>query len=189
MEPVPYSHLTKGSLLIATAEIDDPFFSRSVMLICEHSSNGSFGLVINKELDIELPEEVLDVENLVNPNIHTCAGGPMQPNQMILLHSSDKIPEETLKVCDGVYLGGDLQFLHESATSPEGPHILLCFGYGGWGPGQLEQEYLDGHWLLHPASARYLFDIPADKLWQTILRDMGGKNAALSMMPEDLSLN
>ena len=36
---------------------------------------------------------------------------------------------------------------------------------------------------------KHIFDIPPEKLWQTILREMGGKYATLSMIPEDLSLN
>jgi putative transcriptional regulator len=86
-------------------------------------------------------------------------------------------------------LGGDLQFLQESILDPQGPHIHLCFGYAGWGTGQLEREFLDGHWFLHPANAQHIFHIPPEKLWQALLREMGGKYATLSMIPEDLSLN
>ena len=108
----------------------------------------------------------------------------------MLLHTSDTLPQQTLKVCDGVYLGGDLNFLHEAlSTEQGGPYIHLCFGYSGWGPGQLEREFLDGQWLLYPASEHYVFEIPPDKLWQTVLRDMGGRYATLSMIPEDLSVN
>jgi putative transcriptional regulator len=108
---------------------------------------------------------------------------------MMFLHSSDKMAEQTLKVCDGVFLGGDIQFLQEAISDPSGPSIRLCFGYIGWGPSQLEREILAGAWLVHPGSAKYIFDTPAEKIWQTVLRDMGGKYATLSMIPEDLSLN
>lgn len=189
MENVPYSEIQKGTMLISTPDIDAGVFFRSVVLVCEHNPSGSFGLVINKLLDLELPEEIINVQNLANPNVGIRAGGPVQTNQMMLLHTSPIIPQQTLKICDGVFLGGDLQFLQEILTDQEGPEIQLCFGYSGWGAGQLEQEFLDGQWFIHPATARYIFHTPAEKLWQTLLREMGGKYASLSMIPEDLSLN
>ncbi len=188
-EEVPYAQLSKGSLLIASPEIDDGTYFRSVILVCEHSQSGSFGLMLNKTLDIELPEDLINLKEIANQHVQIRAGGPTQPNQMMLLHSSSSIPDQTLKVCEGVYLGGDVQFLQEAMNDPNGPHIRLCFGYAGWSQGQLEREFLNGGWFLHPANARYVFEAPPDKLWQTILREMGGKYATLSMIPEDLTLN
>ncbi len=189
MESAPYSHLTKGSFLIASPDIDSGIYFRSVLIICEHSPAGSFGLIINKNLEMELPDEILNVKELNNDNVQIRAGGPIQPNQMMLLHSSDHIPDQTLKLCEGVYLGGDLQFLQEAISDPKGPAVCLCFGYAGWGAGQLEREFLSGGWFLHPGSAKHVFDTPPEKIWQMILREMGGKYATLSMIPEDLSLN
>jgi putative transcriptional regulator len=189
MEHIPYSQIQKGTFLIATPDIENGIFFRSVLLICEHNENGSFGLVINKNIELELPEEILNIQNLENPHVRILAGGPIQTNQMMLLHTSDKIAKQTLKVCENVFLGGDLQFLQEALTDKSGPKINLCFGYAGWESAQLEREFLDGHWFLYPASAEFLFHTPAEKLWQTLLREMGGKYASLSMIPEDLSLN
>lgn len=189
MESVPYAHLVKGTLLIASPDIDSGLYFRSVILLCEHTPSGSFGLIINKTLEMELPEELVSLTKQSNPNVSLCTGGPIQPNQMMLLHSSDALAEQALKICDGVYLGGDLQFLQEAINNPEGPHVRLCFGYTGWTAGQLEREFLNGDWFLYPASARHIFETPSEKMWQTILREMGGKYATLSMIPEDLSLN
>ncbi|MCE2982674.1 MAG: YqgE/AlgH family protein [Parachlamydia sp.] len=189
MEKTPYSQIQKGTFLIATPDIDNGFFFRGVILICEHNANGSFGLLINKSLDLELPEEIVNISHLVNPRIGIRAGGPVQTNQMMLLHSSEHISQQTLKICEDVYLGGDLNFLQEAIADQNGPNIHLCFGYAGWGTGQLEREFLDGHWYLYPASAKNIFYTPPEKLWQSLLREMGGKYATLSMIPEDLSLN
>jgi len=189
MDPAPYSQIQKGTFLIASPDIDLGFFFRGVILVCEHNTNGSFGLLINKALHLELPDEIINVNQLANPHIEIRAGGPVQTNQMMLLHTSSKIESQTLKVCHGVYLGGDLQFLQSSILDPNGPFIHLCFGYAGWGTGQLEREFLDEHWFLHPAEARHIFETPSDRLWQVLLREMGGKYATLSMIPEDLSLN
>lgn len=189
MENLPYSQIQRGTFLIATPDIESGIFFRAVILVCEHTPNGSFGLVINKALDLELPEEIVNASTMANQNVGIRAGGPVQTNQMMLLHTSDQIPQQTLQVCEGVFLGGDLQFLQDSLSNESGPEVNLCFGYSGWGAGQLEREFLDGHWFLHPASADYIFHTPPEKLWSALLRDMGGKYASLSMIPEDLSLN
>lgn len=189
MEHPPYSQIQKGSFLIATPDVDVGFFFRGVILICEHSVNGSFGILINKSLELELPEDILNIDQLANPRIGLRAGGPVQPNQMMLLHNSAELQQQTLKITDGVYLGGDLQFLQDSLSNENGPYIHLCFGYAGWEGGQLEREFLDGQWFLHPAKFESVFLTHPDKLWQSLLREMGGKYATLSMIPEDLSLN
>lgn len=189
MDNLPYAQIEKGTFLIATPEIEGGIFFRAVILVCEHNQSGSFGIVVNKSLSLELPDEILNVSSLANPQVQIRAGGPVQTNQMMLLHTSDKIPQQTLKICENVYLGGDLQFLQESITDIQGPFLHMCFGYAGWGAGQLEKEFLDGHWYLYPASEYHLFHIPPDKLWRTLLREMGGKYATISMIPEDLSLN
>ncbi len=189
MESIPYSHLEKGTFLIATPDVESGMFFRGVILLCEHSPNGSFGIVINKDLDLELPEEIMSLEQINNPRVGIRAGGPVQTNQMMLVHSSQEVPEQTIEICEGVYLGGDLQFLQDNLTGEEGPLIRLCFGYAGWQAGQLEREFLDGGWFLCPASAKHIFETPPEKLWQVLLREMGGKYATLSMIPEDLNLN
>jgi len=188
-ESLPYSQIEKGAFLIATPELEGGIFFRSVILICEHTPNGSFGLVINKKLDLELPEEIVNLEAMANPHIGIRAGGPVQTNQMMLLHTSDAIPQQTMQVCDGVYLGGDIQFLQDSLSDEQGPPMHLCFGYSGWGAGQLEKEFLDGSWFLCQATEEKLFSIDPDRLWPHLLREMGGKYATMSMIPEDLSLN
>ncbi len=184
-----YSHIEKGTLLVSTPDIESGLFFRAIILVCEHGQNGSFGLVVNKPLELDLPEEIINVQQLANPRVSICAGGPVQTNQMMLLHSSEKAPGQTLKICNGVFLGGDLQFLQDVLSDSQGPHIHLCFGYAGWGAGQLEREFLDGGWFIHPSSARIIFETPAEKVWSQTLREMGGKYATLSMIPEDLSVN
>ncbi|MBA3237521.1 MAG: YqgE/AlgH family protein [Parachlamydiaceae bacterium] len=189
MESIPYSQIEKGTFLISTPDIEGGIFFRCVVLICEHNPNGSFGLVINKLLNLELPPEILNMNTLVNPHVTIHAGGPIQTNQMMLLHTSDTIASQTLKICENVYLGGDLPFLQEALSDREGPQLLLCFGYTGWGPGQLEREFLDGNWFVWPAKSNHVFTTPTDKLWATLLREMGGRYASMSMIPEDLSMN
>lgn len=189
MELVPQTQIQKGTLLIASPEIETGLFFRAVILICENNSAGSFGLLINKKLDLELPEEVINMSTIANPRASIRAGGPVQTNQMMLLHTKNEESQQLMNICEDVFLGGDLQFLQEILGDEDGPYINLCFGYVGWGAGQLEREFLDGSWFIHPANKHAIFEVEPDSLWRTLLRQMGGKYATLSMIPDDLTLN
>jgi putative transcriptional regulator len=159
------------------------------MLICEHNASGSFALLINKALDLELPEEIVNLSSASNKNVSIRAGGPVQTNQMMLLHSLKTEQQQLLTVADGVFLGGDIQFLHELIEDETSPNVFLCFGYAGWASGQLEREFLDGSWYLCKATKGLVFDTPPADLWKTLLRQMGGRYATLSTIPEDPSVN
>ena len=132
--------ITKGTFLIASPLLEKGLYFRSVVLICEHNVGGSFGIVINKPLNIEFPDELFRLEEQANLNISILSGGSIQPNQMILLHSGKSSPEQTLQVCEDVFLGGNLEFLQKNIVEANGPYIHLCFGYSAWGPGLLERS-------------------------------------------------
>jgi len=187
---VPYSELKKGTFLVASTDITSGIFFRSVVLLCDHSPVGSFGLIINKPLEMDTESDLLELGDLVDTDIQMRAGGPNQPNQIMLLQSAGNGGESCLEVSSGIFLNGDVDSLQidaEEGTSPSSS--LLFFGYGGWNAGALEREFLNGAWFLHPASSHHLFEIPPASLWQTLLREMGGKYETLSMMPENLDLN
>lgn len=181
--------LQRGMFLIASPDFQTGFFVRAVVLLCEHTPQSSFGLVVNKSFDLELPEEVVNLKEILNPHVGFRAGGPVKTGQMMLLHNLEAPKQKTIKVCEGVYLGGDLNFLQEVIVDPNAPHVYLCFGHAAWSQGQLESEYLDGRWFVTPANEKYIFHTPPEKLWQQLLIDMGGKYSSLATIPEDLSVN
>ncbi|MCH9611890.1 MAG: hypothetical protein S4CHLAM102_03640 [Chlamydiia bacterium] len=184
-----YSRLERGTCLVASPDIQADHFFRSVILLCEHTESGSFGITLNSPLNIDLPQEIAPPEQVSNPNIRIRSGGPVMQTQMMLLHSCRDIKNQTLEIIDNVYLGGDLKFLQETLKEPSGPELLLCFGYAGWGPGELEQEFMAGQWFVSPANQELIFTQNPESLWKQTLRSMGGKYALLSMIPEDLSTN
>lgn len=187
MEKHPFAQIAKGSFLVASPEIESGIFYRSVLIVCEHSLSGSFGLIINKVIEFEEGEHLIEVEDLANPNVELLAGGPLQMNQMMVLHSEKM--EGSIKLVEGVYLGGDIDFLQNVLLDTEGPAVRLIFGYSSWSSGELEKEFLNGQWFVSPSSAKHVFETYPEEMWQEVLREMGGKYASYSMIPEDLSLN
>ena len=172
--------------MVASPDITSGIFYRSVVLLCDHSAIGSFGLIINKPLEIEAEDAFLGIENREGP-LEMRAGGPNQPNQIMLLQNQGYDDETSLQISTEIYLNGDIEMLQEEDRDP--PFTLVCFGYGGWASGVLEREFLNGAWYLCPAKSTHVFQTHPEKLWQTLLREMGGKYKTLSLMPEDLDLN
>lgn len=187
MEKNPFAQITKGSFLVASPEIDNGIFYRSVIVVCEHSLSGSFGLILNKNIEFEDGEHLIEVDDLANPNVELLAGGPLQMNQMMVLHSEDL--DGAIELVDGVHLGGDIEFLQTVLLDPEGPSVRLLFGYSSWSSGLLDKEFLNGQWFICPGSSKHVFETPPETMWQEVLKEMGGKYASFSMIPEDLSLN
>ncbi len=181
------SPLSKGTLLLASPEIDEGIYRKSVILLCDHSPAGSFGLIINKMQDPSFFEEI-PLNSLKKTPHSFRIGGPMQPNQIMLIHGYDSIPEQTLTICPGVYLGGDETFLKKLSHECSDEHYLICFGFAGWGNGALEQEVESGLWYTYPAKKDLIFS-QSSHLWSQILKMKGGKFEAMSQIPDDLTQN
>lgn len=181
--------LQKGMLLAASPDIDDPNFVGKVILLCEHSAAGSFGLVINKELEIDPSVDNELMEQLNHPNVHLMLGGPVRQGQMMLLHTNDSKKQEMLQINDGTYLGGDLNFLQESLSSNDCGKLFLCFGYTGWGFRELEREVAENFWCVCPSNAEIIFQTEADKIWNSVLSKVGGKYNSFKNFPSDLADN
>ncbi len=181
--------IEKGSLLIATPNVSDPLYKQSVVLICEYTSYGSFGLILNKPYLSEPKEATVEMDEILHLKESLRIGGTMQQNQLMLLHASKRHRDQTLRVADGVYLGGDFPFLQELIKDEPDSSLLICFGYTGWTAGELEKQLEDGLWYISPASKSLIFDIPCEKLWKEILVSMGGDYKNISMIPSDLTLN
>lgn len=180
--------LAPGILLIAPPALEDPNFRRSIVLICEHSEDGSFGLVINRLLDAE-PSDVLEgVDNYAG---NLSLGGPVQTDTLHYLHRHEEYVSDAIPIIDGVLWGGSfdaIKTLIESYQSS--PQTLRFFlGYAGWGAGQLQEEIEQGGWIRTTANVEDVFTDDPDALWRNVLRRMGGEFAVLANFPEDPRMN
>ena len=181
--------ILKGKLLLDGGELTGSFFHRSVVLICDHSPEGAFGLVLNRSSGSRVGELVVANLPVTLKESPLFLGGPVQPTALSFLHADNFIPEAN--VFPNLSLGHSLDELVEVGESLSSAKKLKMFaGYAGWSPGQLESEMKRKSWLTYPASLELVFETPSDQLWQKILKSKGGwKNKLLSQMPDDLSLN
>lgn len=182
------SPVQPGTLLVAHPMLADANFRRSVVLICEHGPDGSFGLILNKPLALELSEVVDDLDSKLAVSL----GGPVDPNTLHYVHRHGDLLLNSVPVTEDIYWGGDFDITKALITSDESyaDAVRFFLGYSGWEAGQLEAEIEEGGWILTTVEDPALvFPADAEQLWRTVLRRMGGDYALLANFPDDPRMN
>ncbi|HJN02395.1 MAG: YqgE/AlgH family protein [Nitrospinota bacterium] len=183
--------LTKGSFLIANPRLKDPNFNLTVVLICEYNEDGAFGLVVNRILNVSIAEVLKNNPNATKNKDKVFSGGPVQTNHLLYLHNNNGLSEKAERICEGVYLGGDVNYLNNLLSNKTQGDISyrLYLGSAGWAAGQLDEELKIKSWIVCPGREGFVFHPEPDKLWRQVLRSMGGQYALLSTYPPDPILN
>jgi len=170
----------RGKLLIAAPQLSD-YFARTVVLVLEHTDDGAMGLVLNRPTESEVVEAVPSLSDLVDAEELVHAGGPVQPDSVLVLGDFEE-PAEA-----GTQVVGTLGLLDPERPEAELHRVRVFAGYAGWAPGQLDLELEQEAWIVAPADPEDAFS--EDDLWSEVLRRKGGEYALLSTMPADPSLN
>ncbi len=175
----------KGSLLVANPVLPDPNFSRTVVLLCNHDDQGSFGLVINRAAQLEASEVFSHIRFLDTYRGKIYVGGPVSPSMVFFLcRSSQEVPELDT-ICEGVHLGTCLDVLetvYPRIENPEG-NIRFYLGYSGWSGGQLAGEMEQRSWLVQNAKDRFVFSKMEDQIWPEVVHSLGEKYHYLTKAP------
>lgn len=185
-------------LLMATPQVLDPFFNKSVVLLLHHDDEGSFGFNLNRPTTVSVAEILEGLEIEWNGDPASCAflGGPVQPQLGTILFGDDNAQpgasdpradsdETTTCVLPGLSMTqhiGDLARL--AKDPPDG--LRLYLGYAGWGAGQLMEEILRNDWIVGPVLEELLFTEDPGSAWPLALRAAGvDPNTLPSWTPDD----
>lgn len=177
--------INKGVVLISMPFLQDDNFFRTVVLICSHSDEGSFGYVMNKKTELLLSDVL--AENDVRDEV-IFEGGPVETNTLHFVH---KYFEEFggEEIVEGFFWGGDYQKAISTQTGLDNNYMRFFLGYSGWSPGQLQAEVEVKSWLVCEADCDLLLEVENDKLWKTLLVELGGQYKLMSNYPPDPRLN
>ena len=169
-DPPPVADPPAGQLLIASAEIQDPRFARSVILLLRHDSSGAFGIIINHPLGKRPLSALLDSQDsTVEGTIPVFLGGPVQPQLGFVIHSGEYHRSETLVVGDQLAMTANREVLRDIGHHRGPAKYLFALGYAGWGAGQLEGEIANHGWFTAPAEPELVFDTERDAVWDKAL--------------------
>lgn len=177
-----------GILLIAEPFLKDPNFLRTVVLLCEHNQEGSFGFVLNKQIEQTLDELIKDMEGCKLPVYY---GGPVQMNTIHFIHQYPDLIPESIKIGKDIYWGGNFETVIAliKTNSISQKKIKFFIGYSGWGDGQLTTEMTDKSWLTVSANRKLVYNTKHDEIWKASLQELGGDYEMLINYPIDPQLN
>ena len=177
----------KGSFLIANPVLPDPNFSRTVVLLCNHNDEGSFGLVVNRNSGLKSTEVFANSELLTQYEADVFIGGPVSPSQVFYLVRSPQPLPEMEQVCSGVHMGMSWEALEDVLLNLGNPNEDLRFymGYSGWGSGQLDGEMDQRSWLTCDAADRFVFTPSEQTIWPEAVRSLGPEYEYLLHAPVD----
>jgi putative transcriptional regulator len=179
-----------GRLLVATPQLDDPSFTRTVVLMLDHDADGALGIVVNRPMDIDVDRVLPHWQPFVTAPGRLFQGGPVALDNALGVVA---VPGDGAEPVGVRRIIGALGLV-DLDTPPQvvagGIAGLRIFaGHSGWAGGQLEAEIEGGSWYVVDAEARDPFtDSPAE-LWRTVLRRQRGELAFLSTYPVTPSLN
>lgn len=177
-----------GVLLIADPFLKDPNFKRTVVFLCEHQDEGSFGFVLNRQYEYMLADLVGGVEDLDIPVFY---GGPVQIDTVHFLHQDPERIPGGFKVVDDIYWGGNFETAIALIRAGELDLAKIRFyiGYSGWSKGQLGEEMKEKSWLTVAATRKIIFQKDSDEIWKLALKQMGGEYELMVNYPIDPRLN
>jgi putative transcriptional regulator len=178
----------KGRLLISEPFLPDPNFERTVVLLCDHNEDGSFGFVLNKPSTLKVTEVIEDIQNLDDI---VYIGGPVQQDTLHFIHRKADI-DKAVEVISGINWGGTLEslILEVDVKRISNADIRFFLGYSGWAPGQLESELEQDSWIVCDyVNDQLLFETDPSLMWKKALENMGGRFSVYSKYPTDPRLN
>lgn len=178
-----------GDVLLSEPFMDDPYFGRKVVLLCEHNDEGSFGFVLNNYVDVSLNEVMDDLPAVAS---RISVGGPVKNSNLYYIHTREDIPE-SVPVVDGVFMGGDFEVIKELIQSNriDASQIRFFIGYSGWSPAQLSEEIQSRSWFVSRAAQLDIMrtDEDNESYWKRLITDMGDGFEHIANAPSDPSLN
>jgi putative transcriptional regulator len=171
---------TTPLLLLSMPQMADPNFARSVVLLCEYTDQGAFGLVVNRQMS-EPAWTLIKTEPAVrvDPNLRLWIGGPVDPQRTwVLTAGPTGADEEQQEICSGVVLSASKALTLQVLQEPPSTRTRVLVGYAMWGPGQLESELASSSWLTIAVDPTLIFDVPAEQMWDAAIRRLGSDPSA-----------
>ena len=172
--------LKPGALLLSR-DLSDPNFNETVLLVCGHGPEGSYGLVLNRPSHMPM-SEVFDqppawvgsegMRDVLTRKQRVFIGGPVQPEALQILQVTAAPVPGSHAVYPQVYLGGYWNDLKDVLdTDPNAMRLFL--GYSGWGPEQLLEEIRLGAWEVWEVDVKKLLLAPEEPWLGGIARIKG----------------
>lgn len=174
----------KGHYLISMPGMQDPNFHQTVTVICEHSTEGAIGIIINRIHEHLMSREIFEELNIeyepISSAVRVHFGGPVHMGEIFMLHGPPFTWQSSLLVSPTLAMSNSRDIVEAVALNRGPEAFILSLGCAGWGPGQLEAEILENAWLTCPAKDEVVFRCPVENRWHEAVKMMGFDPMGLS---------
>jgi len=164
--------LAAGKLLVASPDLPDPNFAKTVILLVQYDEDGVVGLILNRPSKVPISrvlEELAGAKNRTDP---VYAGGPVGPSDVLALVREKNAPEGAKKVVGDVFLVSSKPDMEKTfASASDADSVRVYLGYSGWTGPQLEHELDLGAWYIFNGNAKAVFEADADALWPRLIHE------------------
>ena len=168
---------------MASPTLVDDVFNGTVVLIIQHNEEGAHGLVINRPMDLDTDIVAIDLgmEETNTLEIPVMWGGPVSETMgFVIVEDPWDDDEELVNVGENMAVGISREVLRKAMTRANS-RFMLCLGYSGWAPGQLESEMASGAWVDVDLDHDLVFDEPFDERWERAILQLGIENPLFLM--------
>ena len=178
----------KGRVLISEPFLNDTYFKRSVVILTEHSNEGTIGFVLNKQVDLKVQDVIQDFPEI---DASICIGGPVHTNTIHYIHTLGSLIPESVHVTKDIYWGGNFEALKGliAAGKVKNHQVRFFLGYAGWAAKQLDAELAENAWLVVELSSKIIMQAETANIWNLILEKMNNKYQVWANFPENPGLN
>lgn len=178
-----------GKLLISEPFMNDPNFTRSVVLLTEHGEEGTLGFIINQPSLLMVDDVILEIGAT---NFPVYYGGPVATDTIHFIHRCPEQLSDGEEIAKGIYWGGNFETLKALIAQGEVTRSDIKFfvGYSGWGAEQLKGELKENTWIVSDQyDADMIFTADEEQLWREVIINLGPKYAHISNFPQNPNLN
>ncbi|MBO7465846.1 MAG: YqgE/AlgH family protein [Bacteroidales bacterium] len=185
--PMTGNLVGKGKLLVSVPLRSDGYFDRTVIMIIGYDREGAMGFILNRPMHVYLQDLMPQYKGFRNVLYN---GGPVGLDSVFYIHRYNQMGDSEQQLMEGLYYGGSESEIRSlmSFGMMDDDHIRFFAGYAGWSAGQLEQELAKRIWVVAEMRRKYL-DVPSDRLWRSVVHDLGESYSSWLEIPDRASYN
>jgi putative transcriptional regulator len=170
--------LGAAKLLVASRDLEDPNFVKTVILLVHDDGDKVLGLILNRRTDVQLSAALPALKAAKGRADRMYSGGPVDATNVFAMIESPAKVEGAPRVFDDVYLILTRALLEQNIAARRDAGVFhIYLGYAGWTGDQLKREVELGAWFVFPADAATVFDTDPDTLWSRMIRKTEQKMA------------
>jgi putative transcriptional regulator len=177
-----------GDVLVSEPFLNDFYFRRSAILIVDHNDEGSFGVVINKRLNVPFNDIIMGFPKF---DADVYLGGPVDTDRVFFIHTIGEMIPDSHKIMSGLYWSGNINALKAMIKNNliKSHEVRFYVGYAGWDGGQIRKELEANIWLVGKFSTKEILHTMPGKMWSTFVNKLGNRYKLWNKFPVNPSDN